>query len=175
MPRLVCLLLSLASLLPGLASARVLDQGPNGFTLQNEVVVPVTAERAYRALTEEVGQWWPDDHTWWGGSERLSIEARAGGCFCERQGEAQARHMEVVFVDPPRLLRMVGGLGPLQGMGWSGALEWRFAAVEGGTRITLWYRAGGYAPEDLGRFVAIVDQVQGLQLGGLARHLGAAP
>jgi hypothetical protein len=68
---------------------------------------------------------------------------------------------------------MTGGLGPLQGMGIDGALEWRFAKVEEGTRITLWYRAGGYAPDDLGKFVPVVDQVQGLQLGGLADYLRA--
>jgi len=81
--------------------------------------------------------------------------------------------MQVVFVDPPRLLRMIGGLGPLQGMGLSGVLEWRMTAVEGGTRITLWYRAGGYAPDDLGKLAAVVDGVQALQLGGLADYLRA--
>jgi hypothetical protein len=78
----------------------------------------------------------------------------------------------VTFVDPGRTLRMTGGLGPLQGMGLDGALEWRLApADDGGTKITLWYRAGGYTPDDLGKFVPVVDQVQGVQLGGLADFL----
>jgi hypothetical protein len=102
----------------------------------------------------------------------LSIQPRAGGCFCELNGAQQAQHMTVTFVDPERTLRMTGGLGPLQGMGLGGAMEWRFAPVEGGTRITLWDRAGGYTPDDLGKFVAVVDRVQGLQLGGLADYLG---
>jgi hypothetical protein len=68
---------------------------------------------------------------------------------------------------------MTGGLGPLQGMGLDGALEWRLAKTEGGTRITLWYRAGGYTPDDLTKFVPVVDQVQGVQLGGLADYLRA--
>ena len=79
--------------------------------------------------------------------------------------------MSVTFVDPGKLMRMTGGLGPLQGMGLHGALEWRFVEENGGTRITLWYRAGGYAPDDLTKFVPVVDKVQGLQLGGLAEHL----
>ena len=37
----------------------------------------------------------------------------------------------------------------------------------------MWYRAGGYTPDDLSKFVAVVDQVQGLQLGGLADYLRA--
>lgn len=79
--------------------------------------------------------------------------------------------MTVVLVDPCKTLRVTGGLDPLQGMGPSGALEWRFAEEKGGTRITLWYRAGGHAPDDLHKFVPVIDQVQGPQLGGLADYL----
>jgi hypothetical protein len=80
--------------------------------------------------------------------------------------------MTVVFVDPGRTLRLVGGLGPLQGMGLDGALEFRLAANEnGGTRITMWYRAGGYTPDDLSKFAPVVDQVMAGQLGGLAKLL----
>ena len=79
--------------------------------------------------------------------------------------------MSVTFVDPGKLMRMTGGLGPLQGMGLDGALEWRFVEENGGTRITMWYRAGGYTPDDLTKFVPVVDKVQGLQLGGLAEYL----
>jgi hypothetical protein len=35
------------------------------------------------------------------------------------------------------------------------------------------YRAGGYTPDDLRKFVPVVDQVQGQQLGGLADYLRA--
>ena len=52
-----------------------------------------------------------------------------------------------------------------------GALEWRFVEENGVTRITLGYRAGGYTPEDVGKFAPVVDKVQALQLGGLAEHL----
>ncbi len=85
--------------------------------------------------------------------------------------------MPVVFVDPGKTLRMTGGLGPSQRMGLSGTPEWSFAEEKGGTRITLWYRAGGHAPDDLHKFVPVIDQVQGLQLGGWAdypRKQGAA-
>jgi hypothetical protein len=99
------------------------------------------------------------------------IHALAGGCFCELAKDRQAQHMQVVFVDPPTLLRMTGGLGPLQGMGLTGILEWRMAAIPNGTRITLWYRAGGYTPDDLGKIAVVVDEVQALQLGGLGNYL----
>lgn len=156
-----------------LAQAEVKDSSPTGFTIENTQVVPVDAMTAWNALVNDVGRWWPKDHTWWGDASKLSIQARAGGCFCEINGAQQAWHMTVTFVDPGKTLRMTGGLGPLQAMGVSGALEWRLKPAEGGTRITLYYRAGGYTPDDLSKFVPVIDKVQGLQLGGLADYLRA--
>src|SRR3546814_7901970 len=64
--------------------------------------------------------------------------------------------MVVVFAEPGKLLRLAGGLGPLQGMGLHGVMEWRLAPIEGGTRVTLFYRAGGYTPDDLSKFAPVV-------------------
>jgi hypothetical protein len=154
------------------APAAVIDAAANGFTIANTVDVPVDAMTAWKALVDDVGEWWPRDHTWWGEASELTIEPRAGGCFCERNGAQQAQHLLVTFVDPGKLLRLTGGLGPLQGMGLHGVLEFRLApAANGGTAITLFYRAGGYTPDDLAAFAGVVDQVQALQLGGLAAHL----
>ena len=36
----------------------------------------------------------------------------------------------------------------------------------------MFYRAGGYTPDDLSKLAPLVDSVQALQLGGLAAHLG---
>ena len=153
------------------ARAEVRDAAATGFTVENSVIVPVDAKSAWQALVGSVDAWWPKDHTWWQQASKLTIDARAGGCFCEIDGNRQAQHMQVVFSDPPKLLRMIGGLGPLQGMGLYGVLEWRLAPVDGGTRITLWYRAGGYTSVDLVKFATVVDGIQALQLGGLARYL----
>ena len=155
------------------ALAEVKDSSHSGFTLENSRVVPVDAATAWKGLVDDVGDWWPADHTWWGDASKLSIRARAGGCFCEINGKRQARHLEVVWVDPGKTLRMVGGLGPLQGLGLDGALEFRFAAEGEGTRITLWYRVGGYSPDDLSKIAPMVDRVMAQQLAGLAAHLGA--
>jgi hypothetical protein len=153
------------------AQARIVDQAPSGFTVENSEWVPADPATAWNAFVHEVGKWWPADHSWWGDASKLSISEKAGGCFCEINGAQQAWHMTVTFVDPGKLMRMTGGLGPLQGMGLNGALEWRFVEEKGGTRITLWYRAGGYTPDDLGKLVPVIDKVQGLQLGGLADYL----
>lgn len=155
--------------------AEVKDATPSGFTVENTRLVPVEPRIAWQALIDDVDRWWPKDHSWWGDASTLSIEAKAGGCFCEIAGARQAQHMQVTFVDPGKLLRMTGGLGPLQGMGLHGVLEFRLAPEDGGTRITLWYRAGGYTPDDLSKFAPVVDRVQGVQLGGLADYLSKRP
>ncbi len=174
--RIVASVVALGVLAAHQARAEVKHASPSGFTIENVRVVPVDGSTAFKALVEDVNRWWPRDHTWWGSEGALSIEPRAGGCFCERAGAREALHMLVTFVDPGHTLRMTGGLGPLQGMGLHGALEFRFTpAGPAATTITLTYKVGGYASEDLGAFATVVDRVQGLQLGGLAGFLGAKP
>lgn len=173
------LLCAAAVLAPAQLRAEVKDASPAGFTVENARVVAVDPATAWKALVGDVDRWWPKDHSWWGAQSRLSIDARAGGCFCEvaapaATGGPQAQHMLVTFVDPGKTLGMTGGLGPLQGMGLHGALEFRLTPEGDGTRIVLWYRAGGYTPDDLSKFAAIVDRVQSQQLGGLADFLAAA-
>lgn len=172
--RSITLMLPLLLALPALpAQAAVRDATPAGFTVENQVEVAANADETWSALVAQVDRWWPRDHTWWGAEGRLSIDPRAGGCFCEIAQDRQARHLEVVFVEPGKLLRLSGGLGPLQGMGLHGVLEFRLAPREGGgTRVTLWYRAGGYTPDDLSAFAPVVDKVQAIQLRGLATLLG---
>jgi hypothetical protein len=162
----------LALMAAGNAGAAVKDSSASGFTVENVEVVVVDADTAWKALVHDIDRWWPKDHSWWGQASKLSIDARAGGCFCEIAGTQQAQHMTVSFVDPGKTLRMLGGLGPLQGMGLHGALEFRLEPGEGGgTRITMYYRVGGYSPDDLGKFAPVVDKVQAQQLRGLADFL----
>src|SRR5678815_1763064 len=65
------------------AQAKVVSSSETGFIIENSVVVPTDPNASWRALVENVGQWWPSDHTWFGSSQNLRIEPRAGGCFCE--------------------------------------------------------------------------------------------
>lgn len=154
--------------------AEVLDSSAAGFTVRQVQDVPVDAMTAWSGLVDDVHRWWAPDHTWWGDASRLSIQARAGGCFCELHGRRQAQHLSVLMVDPGVLLRMGGGLGPLQGMGLDGTMDIRFAPIEdGGTRITLWYRVGGYTPDNVAEIAPAVDSMLGQQLRGLAGFLRA--
>ena len=81
--------------------------------------------------------------------------------------------MRIAFVDPNKIMRMTGGLGPLQGMGMYGALEWTFTAMDQGTEITMSYRVNGINPDGFAELAPIVDRVQAIQLGGLENLLQA--
>lgn len=165
--------LSLMSLLmTPFVHAEVINISQHGFIIENKVTTEATPQQAWRALIDNVGQWWPADHTWWGKSENLSIDEQAGGCFCEESGNNSAEHMRISFVDQYNLLRMTGGLGPLQGMGMHGALDWSFEETEQGqTQITLKYTVSGLNPGGYDTLAPIVDKVQAQQLGGLQRFL----
>jgi len=83
----LALLLVLAG--AGPATAEVKSVTPNGFEVATTVTVAAPADRVYSALGE-VGRWWSPSHTFSRDAANLSIELRAGGCFCERL-EAVAR------------------------------------------------------------------------------------
>jgi len=155
-----------------LVQADVKAVAETGFILENRVQVNADPDVVWRALVDQVDDWWPKDHSWWGEQTRFRIDAHAGGCFCESHGDRSAEHMRVSLVEPGKLLRMTGGLGPLQGMGLHGALDWRLVARDQGTEIVLTYRVSGFHPEGFEQLAPVVDRVQSLQLEGLARHLG---
>jgi hypothetical protein len=152
-------------------AAEVKHVTPHGFIIENKVQTQQSLDKAWLALTQHVNQWWPSDHTWWGNSQFLSISAVAGGCFCEIDGERQAQHMQITFVEPKKLLRMSGGLGPLQGMGMHGALDWAFSTEEDKTIITLSYQVGGINQGGFEELAPIVDKVQRQQLNALKQFI----
>ena len=164
-------LLSAEFVFPVLVRAEVLYIAEGGFALENRVQINQPADIVWQALVSQVDSWWPKDHSWWGGTFR--IDTQAGGCFCERSGERSVQHMMIAMVDPGNLLRMTGGLGPLQGLGLAGALDWQLVPDDSDsqiTHVTLTYRVNGHMPGGFEQLAPIVDQVQGLQLGGLQRY-----
>lgn len=141
-------------------TGEVLESRDNGFYLEVTKEVPVGPQQAYGQFIR-VDEWWNADHTWFGRAENLSIEPVAGGCFCERSGDRSALHMTVSYVEPGVQISMLGGLGPLQGMGLHGAMAWKFVALPSGkTRIVHTYRVTGQAPGGTEKLARIVDRVQ---------------
>ena len=143
----------------------------HGFIVTNTISSKVTPDEMWNALVNDVDLWWPKDHSWWGKQGKFSIEPLAGGCFCEVAGQRSSVHMQISFVEPNKLLRMTGGLGPLQGMGMHGALDWVFETNEETTAITLTYRVSGINPEGFEQLAPIVAKVQGIQLNALKAYV----
>ncbi len=152
-------------LLTPLVQAEVLHADSGGFIIKNEVTTPHAPKKVWHALINDVDEWWPKDHSWWKGT--FTIAPSAGGCFCEKKGRQQAQHMQVTYVDPAKVLRMTGGLGPLQELGVFGALNWLLEKTATGTKITLTYYAQGYRPDGFADFAPVVAKVQNQQLNAL--------
>ena len=162
-------LVSLAALLiaPPLSAA---DVSPTGFLVRNEVVISAPPEKVYQSLIENVGAWWNAQHTYSGDSRNLSIEARPGGCFCEKLRNGGVEHMRVVQLRENQLVRMAGGLGPLQASGLAGAMTWTLSPVEKGTRLEFVYSVGGFMPGGFDKMAPAVESVLGDQVERLKRY-----
>ncbi len=167
--------LALTGLVPlaaGPARAAVADSSATGFTVTISVTIAAPADSVFLAVVDEVGDWWNPVHTYSGASENLTIDPYAGGCFCEQlEGDGSVQHMQVVSVEPGRMLRMIGGLGPLQGLGVCGSMTWEFADADSGSRIDLTYAVGGYVAGGLASWAGGVDQVLSEQVARLKAHV----
>jgi uncharacterized protein YndB with AHSA1/START domain len=157
---------------PTAALAEVVAQAREGFIVAHDVILDAAPERAFAALTEEVSGWWDAGHSYSGEAGNFTLDARAGGCFCERLANGgSVEHMRVVFSSPGAMLRMEGGLGPLQGIGASGTMTFTFSPEGDATRLAFRYSVSGFVPDGLASMAEPVDRVLGGQLARLAAHL----
>ncbi len=161
-------------LLPAAAEAEVKSSSPVSFEIENKRTVRVAPAAAYAALGR-IGSWWSKSHTYSGKAENLSLSLKAGDCFCERlDNGGTVEHLHVVQAQPGRMLRLQGGLGPLQGEAVSGTLTFMLKPAAGGTEITQSYVVGGFIRGGADKLAGPVDSVLAEQLDGLVRHLGGA-
>lgn len=152
-------------------SADVVDSSAQGFTSRNTVNVAAPPKAIYRHLTMDIGRWWTPEHTYSGASENLYIEARAGGCFCEKlKADGSIQHMAVVYADPSKTIRMLGALGPLQQFAAVGSLTISLKENSNGTSVEWTYAVGGYHPKGFQNLAPLVDKVLLLQLNRLKNY-----
>jgi hypothetical protein len=162
---LILLALSLNS------NAEVVSAENHGFEINIERVVKVDQKTAYEQFIN-VAEWWSSAHTFFGDSKNLTIEAKAGGCFCEKSEEKEVLHMTVSYVEPNKEIRMVGGLGPLQMLGVHGGMSWKFEAIDANTtKILHHYQVNGYMKGGFTGLAPIVDKVQTIQVESLVARL----
>jgi uncharacterized protein YndB with AHSA1/START domain len=152
------------------ANAAVTDQSTTGFELQETAHIAASPDKVYAALIDPA-RWWSSDHTFSGSAANLSLDARAGGCWCEKlPGGGSVLHLTVVDADPGKTLRLRGALGPFQGTGMDGAMTIALKPNGQGTDLTLTYDIGGYFKGGFGPLPQGADGVLADQVARL-KHL----
>lgn len=153
------------------ASAAVVDSSASGFTVKATRTIHASPATVFAKLLQ-VGDWWDPVHTYSHDAHNLSIDAKAGGCYCEKlSGGGGVKHMEVVFLQPGKRLVMTGGLGPMQAMGVAASLAIDLAPSADGTLLTYSYAVGGYSPTGLNTLAPIIDTVLGQQFTRLVNDI----
>ena len=140
----------------------------SGFTTAGTVTIAAAPERVWDALVRPAA-WWNSEHSWSGNAANLTLDPRAGGCFCEAlPGGGSVEHMRVIYADRGKQLRMSGALGPLQDEGLVATLTVRLEAEGGATRLAWSYKVGGYTDLPWAQIAPAVDGVVSEQFGRLA-------
>lgn len=155
------------------ASAEVMSSSAAGLTSRNVVEVKASPAETWAALVQPARYWNPE-HSWSGNAANMTLDPRAGGCFCESLPASQGsvEHARVIYADPGTQLRLSGALGPLQSEALAATLTVNLKPVDGGTRIEWTYVVGGFANFDLVQLAPVVDGVMGEQANRLADLLG---
>jgi uncharacterized protein YndB with AHSA1/START domain len=158
-----------------LAEAEVKSIAPDGFEVVDTVTIQAPPAQVYAALGQ-IGRWWSSAHTFSRDAANLSIDLKAGGCFCERlKNGGSVQHLSVVYAAPGEGVRLRGALGPLQMEGVDGTLAWALKQGEGGTNVTQSYVVGGYIRGGMASWAPKVDRVLHEQLDRLQRFVEGKP
>lgn len=169
--KIILLLVLIVSAQSSLLS-EVKDSSAVGFTIQDTIIITSAPMDVYHSLVTDIGRWWDSAHTFSGNANNLSIDDKAGGCFCEKlENGGSVRHLEVVFADPGKTLRMIGGLGPLQAIAVTGTMTWSLSKTFTGTDLKVIYTVGGYRPGGLQKMASMVDKVMIEQLVRLKDYM----
>ena len=157
------LIASLTLLAATPATAEVIRADPHAFAVRHSVQLVVPAPEAMAAFTRVAG-WWSKDHTYSGNPANLSLDARPGGCFCERFPKGGGiEHLRVTAVTPGESIVLTGALGPLLAEAVTGVMSVHVEKIAGGSRLTLDYRASGFANANGTKFAPMVDAMLGEQ------------
>ena len=158
------------------AHVAVLDAQPNVFVVESTATTKAAPAAVYRALIR-VSKWWDPAHTWSGSAKNLSLDARAGGCFCEKlEGGGAVQHARVIWAQPGKKMKLEGAFGPLQDMAVDALLSFALEPDGAGTKIKLTFRSSGAFTMDSAKLAPGVDFVLSGQLKRLAAFAdGAIP
>src|SRR5579863_5216186 len=97
--------------LASVARAEVKLLAYGGYSVELEVILPVSPNVSYDAATGDIGGWW--DHHFSEHPKRLYIEAKPGGGFYEIFDDSGngVQHAIVIYAERGKRLRITGPLG----------------------------------------------------------------
>jgi len=158
------------SAIAGPVAAEVAEVTPQGFAVTETIHVRTPPDRVWQALIQP-NHWWSPEHTYSNSAASLSLEPKAGGCFCEQLAKGgSVQHLTVVYAAPGQALRLRGALGPLQGEGVDGALTFELKPETGGVALTRTYAVGGYLRGGFAKWAPLVDGMLHEQLARLKTY-----
>ncbi len=138
------LLVFLVSTLNLPVMAEVIRSEETAFEININLEISADPGSVYNQLIQPQN-WWNPDHSYSGLGENFYMTPVAGGCFCENlPGSGMVVHMSVLYAAPGKMLRLGGGLGPLQEYPVNGVMSWALEPVtENTTKLTLTYLVSG--------------------------------
>ena len=148
------------------ARGEVVETSADGFSVRNAATINAPPATVYATLTDKVGGWWDPAHTFSHDARNLSVDAKPGGCFCERIPETGGgvEHMHVAFVEPGKRMVMTGSLGPLLYEATNGVMDVQVKTRAGGSILTIDYKVAGFANGGAEKMAPQVDEVLEAQL-----------
>ena len=159
----------------GAAHADVVSANANGLHVRHEVQIVVPPSNAFAAFGQ-ISSWWSPEHSYSGKAANLSLALAPGGCFCERFTDGGGiEHMRVTYVEPGKRILLTGSLGPLLYLATSGVMDVQFERIAGGTKITLDYKAAGFAEGGADKLAPVVDSVLADQMRRYRQFARARP
>ena len=153
------------------ATGEVKELSESGFVIVHSEEVTKDPRFAFNVFVEGIGKWWSSDHTYSGEAKNLSIEARPGGCFCEKLPDGGVEHLRVGYLQSGKSIRLLGGLGPLQEFPVAGSMTVLFKGAETGTTIEVTYRVSGQVDGGFKLWAPNVDFVIGEQFSRLKKYI----
>lgn len=155
----------------GGSRAAVVSSTANGFEVRETAHIAAKPDAVYGAIVAP-SRWWDSAHTYSQSAANLTLDARAGGCWCETLADGgTVQHLIVVLALPGKTLRLRGALGPLQGLGVDGAMTWKMSPSQDGSDLELTYTVGGFAKDGLDKLAGPVDGVLGEQVQRLKQFI----
>lgn len=157
------------------ANAEVISANPNGLHVRETVQLVAPTANAWEAFAR-IRDWWNKDHTYSGDSANLTLTLTPGGCFCERIPTGGGiEHMRVTYIEPGKRVVLTGSLGPLLFQATAGVMDVQVERIAGGSKVTLDYRAAGFAEGGADKLAPVVDGVLADQMRRYRLYARAKP